>query len=97
LIEEQNRATVIDKIHEIYPEEKTRSKGYYVHMLVLKVSRWSKILKTQKNLKHNILKWQLYSAMKPSEREDWRYSTGSINPIGLEEEIMFSFLPEGKE
>lgn len=35
--------------------------------------------------------------MKPSEREDWRYSTGSINPIDLEEEIMFTFLPEGKE
>ena len=32
--------------------------------------------------------------MKPHEREDWRYSTGSDNPIGLVERAMFSLLPE---
>lgn len=37
--------------------------------------------------------------MRPQDREDHRYSTGSINPIDLEEEILFSFLPDsnGKE
>jgi len=37
--------------------------------------------------------------MKPEEREDLRYSEGADNPIGIEEEIMFSLLPmidEGK-
>lgn len=32
--------------------------------------------------------------MKPEERENWRYSTGSDNPIDIEERIMFSLLPE---
>jgi methionine biosynthesis protein MetW len=31
--------------------------------------------------------------MKPCERENWRYSTGSDNPIDLEERVMFSLLP----
>lgn len=34
--------------------------------------------------------------MKPSEREDWRYSLGKVNKIDTEEEIMFSFLPDLK-
>lgn len=33
--------------------------------------------------------------MRPQDREDHRYSTGSINPVDLEEEILFSFLPDG--
>lgn len=32
--------------------------------------------------------------MKPCERENWRYSTGSDNPIDLEESVMFSLLPK---
>ena len=34
--------------------------------------------------------------MKPHERENWRYSTGSDNTIGLEEKVMFSLLPKSK-
>ena len=34
--------------------------------------------------------------MIPSERENYRYSSGSDNPIGLEEKIMFSLLPKEK-
>jgi 2-polyprenyl-3-methyl-5-hydroxy-6-metoxy-1,4-benzoquinol methylase len=32
--------------------------------------------------------------MKPHERENWRYSVGSDNPIGLAERAMFSLLPK---
>ena len=34
--------------------------------------------------------------MRPHERENWRYSAGSDNPIGLEERVMFSLLSESK-
>lgn len=34
--------------------------------------------------------------MKPEERENLRYSRGADNPIEMEEEIMFSLLPEAK-
>lgn len=34
--------------------------------------------------------------MTPAERENKRYSSGSINPITLEEEIMFSLLPKSR-
>lgn len=33
--------------------------------------------------------------MKPKDREDIRYAKGYVNPISLEEERMFSFLPKG--
>lgn len=32
--------------------------------------------------------------MRPQDRENWRYSTGSSNPIDLEEKVMFSLLPK---
>jgi ubiquinone/menaquinone biosynthesis C-methylase UbiE len=33
--------------------------------------------------------------MRPEERENRRYSTGSVNPIDIEEDVLFSFLPNG--
>ena len=32
--------------------------------------------------------------MRPQDRENWRYSTGSDNPIDIEERVMFSLLPK---
>ncbi len=35
--------------------------------------------------------------MRPKDRENWRYSTGSDNPIDIEERVMFSLLPKLKK
>lgn len=32
--------------------------------------------------------------MRPQDRENWRYSNGSDNPIDIEERVMFSLLPK---
>ncbi len=32
--------------------------------------------------------------MRPQDRENWRYSTGSGNPIDIEENVLFSLLPK---
>ena len=35
--------------------------------------------------------------MKPEDRENQRYSSGTENPIGMEEQIMFSLLPDASK